>query len=45
MDVVDIKAFVPSKDYEISKAFYSEIGFESEFVSEDLTRVRLRVVI
>ena len=37
MDVVDIKAFIPSKDYEISKSFYSEIGFESEFVSEGLT--------
>tara|TARA_R110002126_G_scaffold33382_1_gene104421 strand:+ start:6580 stop:6924 length:345 start_codon:yes stop_codon:yes gene_type:complete len=37
MDVVDIKAFVPSKDYEISKSFYSEIGFKSAFVSEDLT--------
>ena len=37
MDVIDIKAFVPSKDYEVSKSFYAEIGFASEFVSEDLT--------
>ena len=37
MDVTDIKAFVPSKDYEVSKAFYSEIGFEPEFVTDDLT--------
>lgn len=37
MDVIDIKAFVPSKDYEISKSFYSEIGFTSEYVSDDLT--------
>ena len=37
MDVLDIKAFVPSKDYEVSISFYSEIGFKSEFVSEDLT--------
>lgn len=37
MEVTDIKAFIPSKSYEISKSFYSEIGFESEYVSEDLT--------
>ena len=37
MDVTDIKAFVPSKDYEISKAFYSEIGFQSDYVTDDLT--------
>ena len=27
MDVIDIKAFVPSEDYEVSKSFYSENGF------------------
>ncbi len=37
MNVVDIKAFVPSKDYEISKAFYSEIGFQAQRVSDELT--------
>lgn len=37
MDVVDIKAFIPSKDYEVSTSFYSELGFAAEFVSEDLT--------
>jgi len=37
MDVIDIKTFVPSKDYEISKSFYSEIGFKSEYVTDDLT--------
>ncbi len=37
MDVIDIKAFVPSKDYEVSKSFYSEIGFKADYVSEDLT--------
>ena len=37
MDVIDIKTFVPSKDYEISKTFYSEIGFKSEYVTDDLT--------
>lgn len=37
MDVIDIKAFVPSEDYEISKSFYSEIGFTAEYVTDDLT--------
>ena len=37
MQVTGIKAFVPSKDYDISKAFYTDIGFESEYVSDELT--------
>ncbi len=37
MNVTDIKAFVPSKDYEISKSFYSDISFEAEYVTDDLT--------
>ena len=37
MKVSGIKAFVPSKDYETSKAFYAEIGFSTEYVSDDLT--------
>ncbi len=37
MNVTDIKVFVPSKDYEISKSLYSEIGFKLEFVTDDLT--------
>jgi hypothetical protein len=37
LQVTDIKAFVPSKNYAISKAFYTDIGFDSEYVSDDLT--------
>lgn len=37
MDVIDIKTFIPSKDFEISKSFYLEIGFKSEYVTDDLT--------
>ncbi|ATD01563.1 MAG: lactoylglutathione lyase [Pseudomonadota bacterium] len=37
MDVIDIKTFIPSKDYEVSLSFYAEIGFNSEYVSDDLT--------
>lgn len=40
MIVRDIKAFVPSKHYEISRSFYSQIGFDTEPVSEDLTLFR-----
>jgi hypothetical protein len=34
MNVVDIKAFIPSEDYAVSQAFYSEIGFKPFVVSE-----------
>lgn len=37
MNVTDIKVFMPSKDYETSKSFYTEIGFKPEFVTDDLT--------
>lgn len=37
MKVDDIKAFIPSKDYERSTKFYTDLGFSGEFVTEDLT--------
>ena len=37
MNVTDIKVFVPSKNYEVSKSFYAEIGFKPKFVTDDLT--------
>lgn len=37
MNVTVIKVFMPSKNYDISKSFYSEIGFKPEFVTDDLT--------
>ncbi len=37
MDVDHIKVFIPSKDYGVSKRFYSQIGFKGEFVSDALT--------
>lgn len=27
LEIVEIKAFVPAKDYEVSKAFYRDLGF------------------
>ena len=37
MKVDDIRAFIPSKDYEITKTFYTELGFTGVYVSDDLT--------
>jgi catechol 2,3-dioxygenase-like lactoylglutathione lyase family enzyme len=36
MGTVEIKAFVPSKDFETSKRFYSELGFTVAWSSDDL---------
>ena len=30
LDIVEIKSFIPSKDFECSKLFYKKIGFEME---------------
>ena len=35
-DVVEIKAFVPAKDFELSKKFYSDIGFDLIWSDGDL---------
>ena len=37
MKVDDIRAFIPSKDYQSSKSFYTDLGFSSEYVTDDLT--------
>lgn len=34
--VIEIKAFVPSKDFELSKKFYSDIGCEMKWSSDQL---------
>jgi predicted lactoylglutathione lyase len=34
--VDDIRVFIPSKDYEISKSFYQALGFEMDYVTDDL---------
>ena len=36
MSTVEIKAFVPSKDFELSKRFYADLGFEMAWSSDDL---------
>lgn len=36
MKVDDIRVFIPSKDYEVSKSFYQALGFTMSHVSDDL---------
>lgn len=36
MATVEIKAFVPARDFELSKRFYVDLGFEFESLSDDL---------
>jgi catechol 2,3-dioxygenase-like lactoylglutathione lyase family enzyme len=38
--VVEIKAFVPARDFAASKAFYAALGFEIPWSSDDLAYVR-----
>lgn len=40
LSAVEIKAFVPAKDFELSKQFYLALGFELPWSSDDLTYVR-----
>ena len=37
---VEIKAFVPARDFAASKAFYAALGFEVPWSSDDLAYVR-----
>jgi hypothetical protein len=37
---VEVKAFVPSKDFALSKQFYRNLGFELAWSSDDLAYLR-----
>ncbi len=37
MKINEIRTFIPSKDYELSKSFYRLLGFSSQTVSDELT--------
>ena len=37
VQVDDIRVFIPSKDYEVSKSFYQALGFNMDYVSDDRT--------
>jgi catechol 2,3-dioxygenase-like lactoylglutathione lyase family enzyme len=40
LDTVEIKAFVPAKDFELSKRFYVDLGFEETFSDDSLAYLR-----
>ena len=40
MDTVEIKAFVPARDFELSKRFYADLGFDIAWSSDDLAYLR-----
>jgi uncharacterized glyoxalase superfamily protein PhnB len=40
MTVVEIKAFVPARDFPLSKQFYQDLGFTIVWSSDDLAYVR-----
>ncbi|BAV99379.1 integron gene cassette protein [Lysobacter enzymogenes] len=40
LNAVELKAFVPARDFERSKAFYQALGFEVPWSSQDLAHVR-----
>src|SRR5262245_34188168 len=40
MATVEAKAFVPARDFELSKRFYQDLGFELAWSSDDLAYLR-----
>ncbi|MDR3445645.1 MULTISPECIES: VOC family protein [unclassified Dyella] len=40
LDTVEIKAFVPARDYALSQAFYRDLGFEEGWSDSNLTYFR-----
>lgn len=39
METVEIKAFVPAKDFELSKRFYTDLGFSVRWAADHLAYV------
>ena len=39
--VTDMKAFVPTKDLEVSKAFYSDLGFTINFSNDQIAELQI----
>src|SRR5262249_50767750 len=40
LTTIEVKAFVPSKDFPLSKQFYQDLGFELAWSSDDLAYFR-----
>lgn len=36
LEAVEIKAFVPAKDFDLSRRFYTDLGFTEAWASEDM---------
>ena len=36
LSTIEIKAFVPARDFELSKRFYTDLGFEMPWASDDM---------
>lgn len=36
METIEIKAFVPARDFELSERFYSDLGFDIERLGDDM---------
>jgi predicted lactoylglutathione lyase len=41
LKVADVRAFVPAKDFAISKAFYTALGWKLTEITEKLTLIEL----
>ncbi len=41
LETIELKSFVPSKDFELSKRFYQDLGFRIPWSSEELAYLSL----
>lgn len=39
--VTDVKAFVPARDLELSKAFYTDLGFTTNFSNNEIAELQI----
>ncbi|MNN39169.1 Glyoxalase-like domain protein [compost metagenome] len=37
LDSIELKAFLPARDYALSRQFYQDLGFSTGWISEELT--------
>ena len=40
-NILDLKAFVPAKDFELSKRFYRDLGFREKFGNEQICELEI----
>jgi hypothetical protein len=41
MDVIEIKAYVPAKDFELSTQFYRDLGFNVELLGPEMAYLNI----